>query len=116
MERRTQKNTKLLIELLKDPDRKSISRIMAEIISLAYLNKSIPRHYFTRYLFKKNRTNIRDYFPNKFLESIKPFFNDQGDKEVLENKLYFNFFYNQFNISIPKIYLLLTIRREKLKV
>lgn len=89
---------------------------MAEIISLAYLNKSIPRHYFTRYLFKKNRTNIRDYFPNKFLESIKPFFNDQGDKEVLENKLYFNFFYNQFNISIPKIYLLLTIRREKLKV
>lgn len=96
-------NTKLLIDLLKDPDRKSILKITAEIISLFYLYRCIPRHYFSRYLFKKDRTNIKDYFPNKFLYRIKTFFNDQGDKEVLENKLYFDFFYSQFNISIPKI-------------
>ena len=104
MDRRNQKTkSKLLLEILKDPERKPIFRITAEIISLFYLYKTIPRHYFSKYLFKKDRTNIKDYFPNKFLISIKPFFNDQGDKEVLENKLYFNFFYNQFNISIPKI-------------
>jgi hypothetical protein len=65
----------------------------------------IPKHYFSRFLFKKDRKNIRDYFPSKILYNIKPYFNEKELIAVIENKLYFNFFFSQFNISHPKIIL-----------
>lgn len=94
---------RLLIELLNDPDRKSIFKIIEEVLFLSGRFRRFPRHYFSRYLFKKDKTNIKDYLPDKFLYDIKPIFNDKEVREVLENKLYFNFFYNQFGISLPKI-------------
>jgi hypothetical protein len=93
----------LFIGFLKDPDRKPIIKIIAEILFLAGKNRRFPRHYFSRYLFKKERTNINDYFPDQFFEKIKPIFNDKEAREVLENKLYFDFYYSQFNIRLPKI-------------
>lgn len=96
--------TSLIVEFFKDPDRKSLFKIIYEVIYLFFIFGSFPRHYFGRYLFKKEKTNIRDYFPTKFFDTkIKPFFNKKEVREVLENKLYFNFFYSQFNISLPKI-------------
>jgi|WetSurMetagenome_2_1015567.scaffolds.fasta_scaffold02250_6 hypothetical protein len=96
--------SKLLIELIKDPDRKSIPRIIWESLNLLFYYKSIPRIYFSRYLFKKGMTNIKDYFPDDFLYyKLKPFFNNKEVIEVLENKLYFDFFYGQFNIKLPGI-------------
>ena len=94
---------KLMAELLKDPDRKSILRMVFEVLYLFIRHRKFPRHYFSRYLFKKDRTNIMDYFPDKFLYNIKPLFNDKEAREVLENKLYFNFYYSQFNLRLPKI-------------
>jgi len=93
----------LIQQLLKDPDRKSIMRMMGELIYLAFIFKTIPRHYFSRFLFKKSRTNIRDYFPSKVLYNIKPHFNERGATEVLENKLFFDFYFRQFAIPLPKI-------------
>ena len=94
----------LFIDVLKDPDRKPIPRMISEILYLAFVFKRVPRHYFSSYLFKKWRINIRDFFPTKFLYyKIKPFLNENEVREVLENKLYFNFFYNQFDIRMPKI-------------
>ena len=87
--------------LLKDPERKSIFRI---IYDLLIIYREIPVHYFSRFLFKKQIKNIKDYLPNKFLgEKITPNFNDQKVKEVLDNKLFFDFYYGQFNINLPKI-------------
>lgn len=93
----------LILELLKDSDRKSISRMVAEICYLAFNYRCIPTYYFSRYLFKKERTNILDYLPNKLLYPIKPRFNDEDAWDVVENKLYFDFFYSQFNLSLPQI-------------
>ena len=94
----------LIIEFFKDSDRKSLLRIMYEVIYLFFIFGSFPRHYFARYLFKNGNTNFRDYFPTGFFNTkVKPFFNKKEVREVLENKLYFNFFYSQFNISLPKI-------------
>lgn len=93
----------LFIGFLKDPDRKPLNKIIAEILFLAGKQRRFPRYYFSRYLFKKGRTNIKDYFPDQFFEKIKPIFNDKEAREVLENKLYFNFYYGQFNICLPKI-------------
>jgi hypothetical protein len=94
----------LLLEILKDPDRKTILRILFEFFYLFIIYRELPKHYFSRYLFKRGITNIKDYLPNKFLgEKVTPFFNDKKFKEVLDNKLYFDLYYRQFNISLPKI-------------
>ncbi len=91
-------------DLLKDPDRKSIFRIIYELFYLLIIYREIPVHYFSRFLFKKQITNIKDYLPNKFLGAkITPNFNDQNVKEVLDNKLFFDFYYSQFNITLPRI-------------
>lgn len=94
----------LFLDLLKDPDRKPMYKIIAEVFYLFFVFKSFPRQYFSSYLFKKWRTNVKDFFPCQFLyDKIKPFINENQVREVLENKLYFDFFYSQFNVSLPKI-------------
>jgi hypothetical protein len=94
----------LLKDLYRDPDRKPIFRIIYEFFYLFIIYREIPVHYFGRFLFKKGITNIKDYLPNKFLsENFTHLLNDNKVKEVLDNKLFFDFFYRQFNISLPKI-------------
>ena len=96
----------LLFEVYKDPDRKPFLKILSELFTLTIYHKSLPRYYFSRYLFKKGKTNIKDYFPDDFLYfKLKPFYNEYAICDVVENKLYFNFFYSQFNISLPKVLL-----------
>jgi len=90
--------------ILKDPDRKSLFRISYECIYLLFIYKELPVHYFSRLMFKKGINNVRDYLPNKFLgEKVTPRFNDKKVKEVLDNKLFFDLFYRQFNINLPSI-------------
>jgi hypothetical protein len=96
-------NYTLFIDLLKDPDRKSLPRILREILLLSFYHCSPPQHYFSRYLFKKGAINVKDYFPGSYLYKIKSFYNDKEVIEVLENKLYFNFYYSQFGVSLPKV-------------
>jgi len=97
-------NVNLIIQLIKDPERKSLFTIFFECIYLLAIYREMPVHYFSRFLFKKNMSDVKNYLPNKFLgEKISIHLNDQVEKEVLDNKLYFDFYYNQFDISIPKI-------------
>jgi hypothetical protein len=90
-------------DLLKDPDRKSLFRMFYEFVYLFLVQRKFPGHYFSRYLFKKGKTNILDYYHWRFLYGIKKYFNDKDVREVLENKLYFDLFYKQFSISLPNI-------------
>ena len=96
-------NREIFIEILKDPDRKPLYQIFSECLNLLFTYKEMPVHYISRYLFKKQVTNIKDYAPNNLLGKIPSHFNDQKIKEVLDNKLYFDLFYGQFNIRLPKI-------------
>lgn len=94
----------LFTQLLRDQDRKPLLKIVSEFLYLFFIYGELPKHYFSRYLFKKEITNIRDFLPNKFLdEKIFNRFSDFKVKEVLDNKLYFYLFYRQFNLSIAKI-------------
>lgn len=94
----------LFSEILRDPDSKSVAVILFEIFILFLKQKKFPRHYFSKYLFKKNITNIKDYYPEDFLYfKLKPFLNERAVRDVVENKLYFDFFYRQFNVPLPKI-------------
>ena len=88
----------LLTEILKDPDRKPLLRMIFEVSYLSLIHREFPIHYFSRYLYKKQITNINDFLPNKFSGKISGCFNDAKLKSVLDNKLYFDFFYRQFDI------------------
>jgi len=98
-------NLELFKELLKDPDRKSLLRITYELLILLFIYREIPVHYFSRYIFKKQTQNFRDYLPNKMSGKISVLINDHKIKDVLDNKLFFNFFYSQFHINVPNILL-----------
>jgi hypothetical protein len=92
------------IELRNDPDRKPMLQMIYELFYLMMNQKVIPKHYFSRYLFKKGITNLKDYLPNKLLnDKIPLLLNDKNAKEVLDNKLYFDMFYRQFDLALPKI-------------
>ncbi len=93
----------LAVQLIKDPERKHLLKIIVELFYLSVRFKKIPHHYFSRFLFKKDHANISDYYPSKVLYDIKPHFNEKGVVDVLENKLFFDFFYRQFCLSLPKI-------------
>ncbi|NEW82899.1 MAG: hypothetical protein GZ094_11120 [Mariniphaga sp.] len=93
----------LLSSIFKDPERKSVPIIIGEAILMAFRQRCIPMHYITRYLYKKDHSNIFNSFSDKYLTGIRSGFNDREVSEVLENKLYFNLFYGQFDISLPKI-------------
>jgi hypothetical protein len=101
-----QSKLKLILMVYKDTERKSIFKILYELLDLFIVYREIPVHYFSRFLFKKEIKNVKDYLPNKFLGNrITPVFNDQNVKEVLDNKLFFDFYYRQFQISLPTIHM-----------
>ncbi len=77
--------------------------MIAEVLYLTVIFRTIPVHYISRFLFKKERKNIRDYFPSKVLYGLKQHYNERGVVPVLENKLFFDFFYRQFNINLPEM-------------
>jgi hypothetical protein len=96
--------TRLLFDLLiNKKDRKSLIKIFSELIQLFILHRRNPSYYFGRHLYRSNRTNIRDYIPNKLLWSMDPVFNEAALIPVLDNKLFFNYYYGSLNINIPKI-------------
>ena len=99
-------NQRLFKELLRDPDRKSLFRMTYELIVSAYLNTGNFRYIISAGTYlKSSTTNYKDFVPNKFAGKISVLINDHKSKEVLDNKLFFNFFYSQFDINLPKILL-----------
>jgi hypothetical protein len=96
-------NLELLNELLKDPERKSLIKISYELIVLLFTYKEMPVHYFSRYIFKKKTKNFKDFVPNKFAGKISVLINDHTIKDVLDNKLFFDFFYGRFDITLPRL-------------
>ncbi len=93
----------LVLDVLRDPERKSLLRIFLEFIYLYFYYREFPRQYLSCYLFKKDKKNIRDYLPWKYLYGIKEFFIEKEVREVLENKLFFDFYYRPFGVSLPEI-------------
>ena len=94
----------LIKEIFHDPEGKPKCRIFKEIVHLSFLNKRFPPHYYTsRYLFKNGNNNIQDFCPQELFVKLNHYFNDDNAREVLENKLFFDLYFSQFNVPIPKL-------------
>jgi hypothetical protein len=92
-------------ELIKDPERKSLLKIFFEVCYLLVLYREIPAHYFSRYLFKEGTKNIADYLPGTFLYKVKTRFNKSDARHMLDNKLFFDFYYRKIDFSLPEIWM-----------
>ncbi len=93
----------LFLELLADPERKSILKILGDIFLILLTYGHAPVYYFSRYLFKRDRIDILNYLPSLMLYKQKAFFNDAAVRGILDNKLLFNLFYEKFNLPLPHI-------------
>jgi hypothetical protein len=96
-------NASLLKEIVNDPDRKNFTDILREFLSLTFYYRELPLHYFSRYLYKKDINNVKDYFPTGFLSKIPHVFNEKLAKHVLDDKLFFSLFYGRYGISLPRL-------------
>ncbi len=94
---------RFLSMVLRDKSRKSILKMISEMIYLTFLHRTFPSFYFTRRLYLKEIKEIRNYLPNKFLYGIAPRINDLMAAEVLSNKLYYDLFYRKFTNRLPAI-------------
>jgi len=92
-------------KIYNEPDRKSFFLILKEIIQLTIKCKTFPSHYFSRRLYKNNIGNINNYIPNNILYTLHAKINDINASQVLENKLFFWFYYGEFFDNLAKILL-----------
>ena len=98
------KNARILIaELVHSNDRKSLMRILIEALQLSIINRTGPAYYFSRHLYQKEQTNIWDYVPNRIMYSLSDHFNEKNPSQILNNKLFYGLFFEQFKINVPKI-------------
>ena len=81
----------IFLELLGDPERKSILSIMGDLFLILLTYGRAPLYYFSRYLFKQDKIAILNYLPPLMLYKQKAFFNDAALREVLDTNCFLTY-------------------------
>lgn len=86
----------------RDPLKKPWFRICYELLDVTLREGELPRHYFSRQLYRPERPNYRDYFGAKRVLRLHRRLNPPGPREVLLNKLLFYRFYEAHGLRVPE--------------
>lgn len=89
--------------VLKDPQRKSFLRIFWEFTWLSLRIKRPACHYFSRFLYRKGRNNLTDYYPNHILYSINQRINNLSQQQFVSNKLLYQWYFGMNQIPLPQL-------------
>lgn len=89
--------------IIMSDERKSIPRMIWEILYLTAIHQSFPSHYFGRHLYRKEISQIENYLPNRLMFSIPGIFNDASTSQVVSNKLIFHKFYGKYTNRLSKL-------------
>jgi hypothetical protein len=96
---------KFFHNVLIDPERKSILRILFELCLYSFKSGKFTKHYFSRFLYRKNNhSDFKDYFSDKELISLWRKFNDKRFESVLENKYLFYQFFSGRGYRLPTLF------------
>ncbi|MDD7887133.1 sugar-transfer associated ATP-grasp domain-containing protein [Flavivirga sp. 57AJ16] len=89
---------------LKHPDKKSLLKMIKEIITLMVKKREIPFYYF-KYLYRKKVTNYLDYisFREQVLLVEHRSLHNPDYVALINNKLYFALFCKRTSIKTPKL-------------
>ncbi|WP_457594124.1 sugar-transfer associated ATP-grasp domain-containing protein [Hydrogenimonas sp.] len=85
----------------KDSERKPLYQICTEFFKFSVVKKTLSITYFTRLLYKKDRTNYLDYTTNTMVETLQKHFNDSNFTPVLQNKYLYHLFFKEHKLPIP---------------
>lgn len=88
--------------VLKDKDKKSLTRILKELLITAVKLQCIPLHYFTSFLYRRPVKNYLDYICGKEGLRIHRALHSRDTLDILDNKLLFHEHFSQREMSIPK--------------
>lgn len=90
---------------LKDPDKKPYYKIFCEALRAGIEEKELPRHYFSKLLYRKDVSNYLDYVGSfrgvKIVKSLNK--EDDSAADILTNKLFFDCFFKNKEVKIPKM-------------
>jgi hypothetical protein len=86
-----------------DRERKSIIKMIYEILHLAFIFKRFPVHYFGSLIYKKRSENYLDYLDLKEMEVIQEKLADKTIIDILDNKLFFHKYFSMTNIMLPQL-------------
>jgi hypothetical protein len=89
--------------LLRDPERKSIFRIIPELLAVWLRNRNTPSDYYQCLLFKKYMTNIYDFVGNNYGCKIRDSLNSPSWLCLLDNKLFFHLYFEGKGVRIPRL-------------
>ncbi len=89
--------------VLKNPERKTIFRLVKEFLYLSYKTRSLATHYFTSFLYLDEIENYKDFLSHKECELLQRLINEKVSIELTGNKLFFQLFYEKFDIPLPKM-------------
>lgn len=97
---------KRLSYFLRDKNKKSVPRIIYELIYLWIKKREVPVHYFTKYLYRKEINNIDDYLTTGQVSKISfsGRFNKPEYSVFLSSKLLMALLCEKQALSHPKLY------------
>jgi hypothetical protein len=86
-----------------DKYRKSFPHIMYELIKYSLIYKDLPIYYTEHMLHRKSENNLMDYYigKNEF-KKIRGFCKDNHLVPFLENKVFFQYHFNNTTIKLPE--------------
>ena len=101
----SQRKLGMLLFFVRDKNKKSIFRIIKEIISLWRFKKEIPLYYISNLLYRKGIDNYKDFLSFKENKKILNWSYAKGghQKEMVQNKLLFEQHLVKHNVTTPKI-------------
>lgn len=90
---------------LKDPDKKPYYQIIYEALKAGFREKEFPGHYFSKLLYRKGVDNYLDYVGSFRGKRVAKSLKDKRESmvNVLANKLYFNYFFEDKEVKIPQM-------------
>ena len=82
-----------VVVFLRDPNKKSFTKIIKELVTLMVKKKEIPLYYF-KYLYRKRIENYLDYLSAKELSKIgySELLHKSDYHSLIDNKLFFALF------------------------
>lgn len=89
---------------LRDPNKKSLLKMIKEVIHLTIIKKEIPFYYF-KYIYRKKVTNYLDYISTGELNRIgsSKTLHKPEHFSIIENKLFFSLFLEKVGFETPKL-------------
>jgi hypothetical protein len=98
------KNMKKQLNILyKDKSRKPFLQILIEVIHTAIKLKGIPSHYFSYFLYRRGESNYLDYLGKNEILKIHQSIHDKNTMQILDNKLFFQKYFEKTEIKIPNL-------------